>query len=82
MSLLLNRPIPRSSIELGRLVTDPKYPTQDYCQPTVKRENRDVVSGGDDGIGVIWILRLRLRDLRTSVKPSSARGVPVLKPDC
>lgn len=48
MSLLLNRPIPRSSIELGRLVTDPKYPTQDYCQPTVRRDNGDVANRGDD----------------------------------
>ena len=33
-SLLLNRPIPRESIELGRLVLDPKYPDQDFCQPS------------------------------------------------
>ncbi|KAL8364752.1 hypothetical protein RB595_003838 [Gaeumannomyces hyphopodioides] len=32
-NLLLNRPIPRESIELGRLVLDPKYPDQDFCQP-------------------------------------------------
>lgn len=32
-SLLLDRPIPRDHIELGRLVLDPKYPNQDFCQP-------------------------------------------------
>lgn len=33
-SLLLNRPIPRESIGLGRFVLDPKYPDQDFCQPS------------------------------------------------
>jgi hypothetical protein len=31
-NLLLNLPIPGVSIELGRLVLDPKYPDQDFCQ--------------------------------------------------
>ncbi|KAJ9483612.1 hypothetical protein VN97_g9787 [Penicillium thymicola] len=31
-SLLLNHPISRESIELDRLVLDPKYPDQDFCQ--------------------------------------------------
>lgn len=35
-SLLLNRPIPRGSIELGRLVLDPKYPDHDFCQPSFR----------------------------------------------
>lgn len=35
-SLLLNHPIPRDSIELGRLVLDPKYPSRDFCQPSVR----------------------------------------------
>ncbi|KAF4992643.1 hypothetical protein FGRMN_7044 [Fusarium graminum] len=48
MSLLLSRPIPRTSIELGRLVLDPKYPTQDYCQPTIKRDNTDKCT--NDGV--------------------------------
>lgn len=34
-SLLLSHPIPRDSIELGRLVLDVKYPNHDFCQPRV-----------------------------------------------
>lgn len=34
-TLLLNRLIPRESIGLGRLITDPQYPDQDYFQPPV-----------------------------------------------
>lgn len=34
-SLILDRPIPRDFIELGRLVLDPKYPNQDFCQPSL-----------------------------------------------
>ncbi|KAI2633581.1 hypothetical protein GGS26DRAFT_51738 [Hypomontagnella submonticulosa] len=32
-SLLLSRPIPVESMQLGRLVLDPKYPDQDFIQP-------------------------------------------------
>ncbi|KAI0378875.1 hypothetical protein F5Y04DRAFT_142121 [Hypomontagnella monticulosa] len=32
-SLLLSRPIPVESIQLGRLVLDPKYPDHDFIQP-------------------------------------------------
>lgn len=37
-SLLLDRPIPRDFIELGRLVLDPKYPNQDFCQPLLQSD--------------------------------------------
>lgn len=37
-SLLLDRPIPRDFIELGRLVLDPKYPNQDFCQPSLQSD--------------------------------------------
>lgn len=37
-SLLLDRPIPRDFIELGRLVLDPKYPNQDFCQPSFQSD--------------------------------------------
>ncbi|KAJ5740125.1 hypothetical protein N7533_012909 [Penicillium manginii] len=40
-SLLLNHPIPRESIELGRLVLDPKYPDQDFCQPSFPADPND-----------------------------------------
>lgn len=42
--LLLNRPIPRESIELGRLVLDPKYPDQDFCQPSWQEDPGDASS--------------------------------------
>ncbi|KAL8366679.1 hypothetical protein RB595_010508 [Gaeumannomyces hyphopodioides] len=32
-TLLLSQLIPRESVELGRLVVDPKYPDHDFCQP-------------------------------------------------
>ncbi|KAL8313005.1 hypothetical protein RB593_007298 [Gaeumannomyces tritici] len=34
-TLLLNQLIPRESVELGRLVVDPKYPDHDFCQPSL-----------------------------------------------
>lgn len=34
-SLILDKPIPRDFVELGRLVLDPKYPNQDFCQPSL-----------------------------------------------
>lgn len=37
-TFLLDRPIPRNFIELGRLVLDPKYPNQDFCQPLLHSE--------------------------------------------
>ncbi|KAK7716089.1 hypothetical protein SLS64_003241 [Diaporthe eres] len=37
-SLLLDRPVPRDFIELGRLVLDPKYPNQDFCQPLLQTD--------------------------------------------
>lgn len=37
-SLILDRPIPRDFIELGRLVLDPKYPNQDFCQPSLESD--------------------------------------------
>ncbi|KAL1846314.1 hypothetical protein Daus18300_014297 [Diaporthe australafricana] len=37
-SLLLGQPIPREFIELGRLVLDPKYPNQDFCQPSLQSD--------------------------------------------
>ncbi|KAJ9483611.1 hypothetical protein VN97_g9786 [Penicillium thymicola] len=40
-SLLLNHPISRESIELGRLVLDPKYPDQDFCQPSFPADPSD-----------------------------------------
>ncbi|KAF9781450.1 hypothetical protein IL306_013446 [Fusarium sp. DS 682] len=43
-SLLLSRPIPRDSVELGRLVLDPKYPDQDFCQPSFPSQPDDVLS--------------------------------------
>ncbi|KAL8365086.1 hypothetical protein RB595_004078 [Gaeumannomyces hyphopodioides] len=46
-NLLLNRPIPRESIELGRLVLNPKYPDQDFCQPFTQ-------SPGDESLDVIY----------------------------
>ncbi|KAL8296251.1 hypothetical protein RB600_001639 [Gaeumannomyces tritici] len=46
-NLLLNRPIPRESIELGRLVLDPKYPDQDFCQPFTQNP-------GDESLDAIY----------------------------
>ncbi|KAH8747984.1 hypothetical protein F5883DRAFT_633767 [Diaporthe sp. PMI_573] len=43
-SLLLNRPIPQESIELGRLVLDPKYPNQDFCQPSFQGDPGDATN--------------------------------------
>jgi len=45
-SLLLSAPIPRESIQLGRLVLDPKYPTEDFCQPSLPRASGDATDGG------------------------------------
>ncbi|KAI8649682.1 hypothetical protein NCS55_01468900 [Fusarium keratoplasticum] len=43
-SLLLNHPIPRESVELGRLVLDPKYPDLDFCQPSFQADPGDAPS--------------------------------------
>lgn len=34
-SLLFDTPIPRGAIQLGQLILDPKYPTEDACRPSL-----------------------------------------------
>lgn len=41
-SLMLDYPISRESIQLGRLVLEPKYPSQDFYQPSL--QSRDVTT--------------------------------------
>ncbi|KAI1413913.1 hypothetical protein F5Y13DRAFT_198321 [Hypoxylon sp. FL1857] len=43
-SFLLSYPIPVDSIGLGRLVTDPKYPDQDFIQPSFNEISKETAS--------------------------------------
>ncbi|EYB21524.1 hypothetical protein FG05_04897 [Fusarium graminearum] len=59
----LSLPIPRSSVELGRLVLDPKYPNQDFCQPTIKKDPTQ----GDQNATGFEIETQQFKDFRGTV---------------
>jgi hypothetical protein len=54
-SLLLNHPISRESIDLGRLVLDPKYPDQDFCQPSFQADRSDQSLDATNPIAPLFI---------------------------
>lgn len=97
-TLLLNQLIPRESVELGRLVVDPKYPDYDFCQPLLTGTSTeapfaaaDVATQFFEDFSVILnrtrgtrleLSLLNLLSIVPSVTPGSASSTVLTAPVC